>query len=319
MSRPRPALIAAAFAAVWIIWGSTYLAIRVVLETLPPFLTAGIRFLIAGAVLYALARWRGAARPSRIHWRSALILGGLLFLGGNGAVMWAETRIPSGPAALMIATEPLMIALLMGAVPGRKLAAGLALGLAGVAVLIGPDALAGAGAVPVAVAAVLTAGCLCWAGGSLLGRTLPQPESSPLAAAMTMLGGGAFLLLAGAWHGDFAALHPAAVSLRSLAAAAYLVVFGSLVAFTAYGFLVRHVAPSRVATYAYVNPVVAVLLGAWLGGETLSSRVLWATLLIIPAVVMITLAEKSEPSRGAVAAPAPARGREPAVLPAAIE
>ena len=276
-----------AFAAVWIIWGSTYLAIRIVLETLPPFLAAGGRFLTAGAVLFTFTAIRGAKRPTLAHWRSAALLGALLLLLGNGSVMFAEQRIASGPAALLIATEPLMIVLLQGIIPRGKLLIGLLLGFFGVAVLLGPAAILGGGALNAAACIAVIFGGTAWAAGSLLGRRLQVPENGMQAAALQMLCGGAWLMGAAALHGDFTGFHPAQVSSRSWLAVAYLVIFGSMIAFTAYGYLVRRVSPSRLATYAYVNPVVAVALGCLLGGEAFTPRLLLAALLIVAGVVMI--------------------------------
>jgi drug/metabolite transporter (DMT)-like permease len=279
----------AAFAAVYFIWGSTYLAIRLVLQTLPPFLTAGVRFVVAGSVLYAVARLRGAARPTAAHWRSATILGTLMLLVGNGAVMWAEQRIPSGPAALIVATEPLLIVLLQGMLPSGALLSGLALGLGGVVILVGPAALGGGEAIDPVAALVVVGGCAGWAAGSLFGRRAELPKDGLLAASLQMLSGGACLAVVGILHGDAAHLQLSSVSLSSVLGLVYLIVFGSIVAFTAYGYLVRTAAPSLVATYAFVNPVVAVILGTLIGHEHLTLRVLAASLVIVSGVVIITL------------------------------
>lgn len=276
-----------AFAAVWIIWGSTYLAIRIVLETLPPFLAAGGRFLTAGAALFTFTAIRGARLPTFAHWRSAALLGALLLLLGNGSVMFAEQRIASGPAALLIATEPLMIVLLQGIIPRGKLLIGLLLGFFGVGVLLGPAAILGGGALNAAACIAVIFGGTAWAAGSLLGRKLELPENGMQAAALQMLCGGAWLMGAAGLHGDFTGFHAAQVSTRSWLAVAYLVIFGSMIAFTAYGYLVRRVTPSRLATYAYVNPVVAVALGCLLGGEAFTPRLLLAALLIVAGVVLI--------------------------------
>lgn len=283
---PSRALLAACFAAVWLVWGSTYLAILFALETLPPMLMAGGRYLAAGALLFGLARARGAAAPARRQWGPALVLGVLLFLVGNGAVVFAETRIASGAAALLIATEPLMVAALQRERSGAGQRAGLALGLLGVVTLLGPARVLGAGALdPVAVAALLV-GSLAWATGSLYGRRADLPPDSFLASSMQMLAGGAALALGGLGRGEAARFDAGAVSARSAWALTYLVVFGSMLAFSAYGVLVRHVAPAKVATYAYVNPIVAVLLGALFGGERLSGRVLVAGAMVVAAVVL---------------------------------
>ncbi|HEU4532819.1 MAG TPA: EamA family transporter, partial [Polyangiaceae bacterium] len=279
----------ACFAAVWVVWGSTYLAIRFTLETIPPLLMAGARYLVAGSLLFALARARGAALPAPRQWRSAALLGLSLFVIGNGSVIFAETRIASGAAALLIATEPLMIAAMQRERSGGPQRAGLLLGLLGVVTLLGPSSVLGAGGLdPVAVVALLV-GALSWAAGSLYGQRADLPADAFLASSMQMLVGGVAFSAAGAVRGEAAALQLSAISFRSAAALAYLVVFGSMLAFSAYGVLVRHVTPSKVSTYAYVNPVVAVLLGALLGGEALSARFVAAGAMVVAAVVLTSL------------------------------
>lgn len=293
--RVRPAVLLA-FAAVYVVWGSTYLAIRVVLETLPPFTMAGTRFVVAGLLLGSFALARGATWPSRSQWGTALLLGALLFLGGNGAVVWAEQRIASGLAALLVAIEPLWIVLLQARSgagrPSGRAVAGVLLGIAGLVVLIGPWDLGAGGRVDLAGSAVVVAGSLSWAIGSLLGRSAKLPEPPPLAAATQMLCGGALLLAAGLLAGEPSRIVWSAVSLRSVAALLYLGLFGSIVAFTAYLWLLRQVSPALASTYAFVNPAVAVVLGAWLGAEPLTPRLLLAGSLIVGAVVLITLAER---------------------------
>lgn len=293
-ARPPLVWLLAAFAAVYLIWGSTYLAIRYAIETLPPFLMAAARFLAAGGVLYAWVRLRGTPAPTRVHWRSALIVGALLLLVGNGAVVWAEHRVSSGVAALLVAVEPIWIVLLAwlrpgGTRPAARTWAGVALGLAGLVLLVGPADLAG-GRVDALGAGLVLVGTLGWAAGSLYGQRAPFPASPFLATAMQMLAGGALMLLAGLVTGEAGRLDPSAWSARSLGALLYLAVFGSLVAFTAYVWLLRVESPSRVATYAYVNPLVAVLLGWAVAGEPLTPRVLAAAAVIVGAVVLITTA-----------------------------
>lgn len=278
---------------VYLVWGSTYLAIRLAIETLPAFTMAGVRFLVAGSVLYLWARGSGAPRPAARQWRPAALIGLLLLLGGNGGVVWAEHRIPSGIAALLVAVEPVWIALLAPMVSGArraglKVASGLVAGLVGVAVLVvdpsgglDPTSVDIAGAVAVVVAA------LSWAIGSLVATRADLPRSAGIATGMQMLAGGSALLLAGGLSGEWAAIDPAAFSARSLAAFAYLVVAGSIVAFTAYTYLLRNVRPNLVATYAFVNPVVAVLLGWLVAGEPLTWRVAVASALILMAVALI--------------------------------
>ena len=302
-----------AFAAVYLIWGSTYLAIRLAIETMPPFLMAGVRFVVAGVVLYTWARWRGAPRPVRVHWLAAATVGGLMLLGGNGGVVWAEQRVPSGLTAVLIATVPLWIALLEwvrgGARPNGRVAFGLMIGLTGIALLVGPGELAGGKGVDLLGAAVLLMGSLSWAIGSLYSRHARLPSSPLLATAMEMLAGGLLLLLAGLATGQAADLNVSRISLQSVLALCYLIVFGSLVAFTAYIWLLRVTLPAHAATYAYVNPVVAVLLGWALGGEPLTARTLLAAAVIVGAVVIITSSQpraRQEAAAGSEEAPLPA-------------
>jgi len=295
-----------AFAAIYLIWGSTYLAIRIAIETLPPFLMAGVRLTVAGILLYGWARWRGAPRPVRSNWLAAGVVGGLMPLGGNGGVVWAEQRVPSGLTAVLIATVPLWIAILewvrSGARPGGRVAGGLIMGMAGIALLVGPGELAGGKGIDLLGAAVLLLASLSWAMGSLYSRRARLPSSPLLATAMEMLAGGLLLLLAGLIAGQAADFDPARISLQSVVALCYLIVFGSLVAFTAYVWLLRVTLPSHAATYAYVNPVVAVFLGWAVGGEPLTARTLLAAAIIVGAVVIITASR-------------PRAGRETAAVP----
>ncbi len=306
-----------AFAAVYLIWGSTYLAIRIAIETMPPFLMAGVRFVVAGGLLYGWARWRGAPRPVRANWPAAALVGALMLFGGTGGVVWAEQRVPSGLTAVLIATVPLWIAMLEwvrgGARPGGRVAVGLVMGLGGIGLLVGPGELAGAKGMDLVGAAVLLFASLSWAIGSLYSRRAKLPSSPLLATAMEMLAGGLFLLLAGLITGQAADLDPSRISLQSVAALTYLIVFGSLVAFTAYIWLLRVTLPAQAATYAYVNPVIAVLLGWALGGEPLTARTLLAAAVIISAVVIITA---SQPRAGREAAAGPGEAAL-ATLPAA--
>ena len=286
--------IVLAFAAIYVIWGSTYLAIRFAIETVPPLMMAAVRFLIAGTLLYAWVRARGTPAPRRDEWRATTIVGGLMLLGGNGAVVWAEQRVPSGVTALLVALVPLWMVLLEwarrgGVRPDGRTIAGLALGLGGLAVLVGPEQVLGGGHVDHAGAVVLALGSLSWAAGSLYSRHAHLPAVPMLATAMEMLGGGVLLLLAAGARGEWPQVSLAAISLRSALSVGYLVVFGSLVAFTAYIWLLRATTPARVSTYAYVNPVVAMLLGWALAGEPLAPRTLLAAAIIITAVAMITL------------------------------
>lgn len=296
--RPSTAKLVAAFAAVYVIWGSTYLAILYAIETLPPFLMAGVRFLIAGAVLYAWAWLRGASRPAKVHWKSAVIIGAMLLLGGNGAVVWSEQRVASGLAALLVATVPLWMVLLEwarrdGTRPDGRTLFGVALGLAGLALLVGPNALLGGGRVDLLGAGALVLGSLSWAAGSLYARRAPLPQSPLLGTAMEMLAGGALLVLLGLAVGEAGAVNLAAVSFRSMFSLLYLIVFGSLIGYTAYTWLLGVSTPARVSTYAYVNPVVAVLLGWAFAGEPLTPRMLVASAIIVSAVAAITAGQSA--------------------------
>ncbi|GAB4475041.1 MAG: drug/metabolite exporter YedA [Anaerolineae bacterium] len=284
--------VLAAFAAIYLIWGSTYLAIRFAIDTIPPFLMAGWRFLIAGGLLYGWLRIRGVPPPQRIHWRSGVIIGGLMLLGGNGGVTWAEQHVPSGLAALLIATVPLWMVLLewvrpSGRRPALAVLIGVAVGLAGVVLLIDPANLGGSRVDPLG-AGVLVLAALSWSIGSLYSREAPLPEPQMMSTALEMLGGGALLVLLGTASGEWARLDLAGISTRSALAMAYLVVFGSLIGFSAYIWLLKVSTPARASTYAYVNPVVAVLLGWLLGGEPISGLMLLAAAIIIGAVVLIT-------------------------------
>lgn len=299
---PARARVVAAFAAVYLIWGSTYLAIRYAIETLPPFLMAGVRFVVAGVVLYAWARWRGAGRPRRREWLAATVIGGLLLLGGNGGVVWAEQWVASGIASLIVATVPLWMVLFDwqfggGVRPSGRVAGGVVLGLVGVALLIGPAGLVGASGVHPLGAGVLVLASLSWAAGSIYSRGAVLPASPFLATAMEMVAGGALLVLAGLATGEAGRLALDAVSLRSLIGFVYLIVFGSLVGFTSYIWLLRVAEPARVATYAYVNPAVAVFLGWALADEPLTPRMLLAAAVIIASVAVITAARTRQGKR----------------------
>ena len=284
-----------AFAAVYLIWGSTYLAIRFAVETMPPFLMAGTRFLIAGTFLYAVVRRRGATAPIRLHWRSAFIVGALMLLGGNGGVVWAEQVVPSSIASLMVATVPLWMVMLNWLRgdrirPTLGVAMGLAMGMAGIVLLVSTGASRGAGgqALHTTGLLVLAAGSLSWAVGSLYSRRAPLPRDAMLGTAMEMLAGGLLLFLAGLAGGEAGRIAWQDFSSRSILAFVYLVTMGSLVGFSAYIWLLRNTTPAKASTYAFVNPVVAVLLGWGLAGEPLTARTLVAAAVIIGGVALIT-------------------------------
>jgi drug/metabolite transporter (DMT)-like permease len=285
--------VIAAFAAVYLIWGATYLFIRFAIETLPPFLMAGTRFLVAGGVLYGVAWLGGAARPTRAQWGAAALVGGLLLLGGNGGVVWAEQSVPSGLAALLVAMAPLWMAVLDwvrpgGIRPSNGVALGLGLGFAGVILLVGPDELVGGGRVDPIGAGVLMVASLSWAAGSVYSRHGQRPASPLLGTGMQMLAGGVLLLVVGSATGEWVGFDYRAVSLRSLASLGFLIAFGSLIGFTAYIWLLRVTTVARASTYAYVNPAVAVFLGWALAGEELTLRTLLSAGVIVAAVVVIT-------------------------------
>lgn len=310
MASSRIKLIAA-FAAVYTIWGSTYLAIHFAIETLPPFLMAGVRFLVAGGILYTWARLRGAPRPAAVHWRSALVIGGLLLLFGNGGVVWAEQRVTSGQAALLAGTVPLWMVLLEWLRPGGKRPsmmtfAGLGIGVAGMLLLIGPGGSGGGLDVPGALALSLAA--FTWAVGSLYARGAELPSSGALTTAIQMLAGGALLFVTGLFLGEWGGVELAALSTRSVLALLYLVVFGSLIGYSAYIYILGAASPASVSTYAYVNPVVAVILGWALAGEELTARMMVAAGIIVGSVVLLTV----RPSpRGEVATRAAEAGSPP--------
>jgi drug/metabolite transporter (DMT)-like permease len=297
MNTPPPAhrwRIPAAFAAVYLIWGSTYLGIRFAIETIPPFLMAGTRFLIAGAILYAAARLRGTRPTSGIQWRAALVVGGLMLLGGNGGVVWAEQVVPSGQASLMIATVPLWLVLLNWVRgdrvrPTPAVVLGLGLGLLGITLLAAPTISADSGSASSIGLLVLALGSLSWAIGSLYSRVAPMPQDGVLGTAMEMLAGGALLTLAGLAVGEAGQVHLEAISQRSIVAYLYLILFGSLVGFSAYVWLLKNTTPALVGTYAFVNPIVAVFLGWALAGEPLSWRMAAAAAAIVAGVALITL------------------------------
>ncbi|RNI23009.1 EamA family transporter [Rufibacter latericius] len=282
----------AAFAAIYIIWGSTYLAIAFAIETLPPFLMAGLRFLFAGVVLFSWARLRGAATPSLEHWRNTAIIGGLLILLGNGSVVWAEQRVASGIAALLVTTEPLWVVVLQWLgkskqAPSKGVLLGLLLGAIGMVVLVSPWKLEGG--VDVAGSAVVFLSAGAWAWGSLFSSRATLPSSPILTTGMQMMCGGAMLVLTGTVFGEWQTAEWASVSSRSWLALGYLVVFGSLIGFSAYSWLTRVAPPSQVSTYAYVNPVIAVFLGWAFAQEVVTGQTLIATVLLVGAVVLITL------------------------------
>ena len=295
------ALLIAAFAAVYIIWGSTYLGIKYAIETLPPFLMAGARFMTAGAILFIWARFsKDYEKPQGAHWRTSFIVGGLLLLGGNGGVVIAQHYIPSSLAALLVATEPFWIViigwlLMKNARPNWKVTLGLIAGFVGVTLLIGGRGISlGNGDGQAFGMFLVIASALSWALGSLYGLRAPSPKSALLGAGMQMLAGGFLLFLVGILKGEWINFSFANVSANSWLAFAYLMIFGSIVGFTAYSWLLKNVEPSLASTYAYVNPVIAVLLGWTIAGESLTGQMLLGAGIIVGSVVLITSQGKDE-------------------------
>jgi drug/metabolite transporter (DMT)-like permease len=299
MSAPR-GRVAAAFAAIYLIWGSTYLFMRFAGETIPPLGVAGLRFFAAGSVFWLLSLRTPVPRIAGFPWRGHALVG-ILLATGNAAITWSVQRIPSGVASLLVGLTPCWMVLLEwrrhpAHRPGAGVIAGLALGVAGTLVLVGPHSLGGAPIEPIGTLVVI-GGTVAWATGSIYVRTLPRFPSATRTNAVQMVSGGAVVLLAAAATGQFAGFSVAAASPRSLAALVYLILFGSLLGFSAYMYLLGVTSAARVSTYAFVNPAVAVVLGALFAGEALSPRVLLAAVLIVGAVAMITFFGAEEEER----------------------
>lgn len=291
--------VGVALALVYVIWGSTYLAIHFVVETAPPLLAMSMRFLLAGAILYTWTRLRSGARPTRANWRAAAIVGILLLLGGNGVVAWSEQVVPSGLAALLVSTTPLWMAVLDwlrpgGMRPSLAVGAGLALGFIGVVLLVGPNLLSGGATLratgPLAIISLLAIplSSLSWASGSIYARSAKMPASPALGTAMEMLAGGAALLIVSVFFGEPAHVRFQIITSRSVLAFFYLVIFGSLIAFSAYAWLLRRAPLSLTSTYAYINPVVAIFLGWAFDHDRLTPLTLIAAATIVAAVIVIT-------------------------------
>jgi drug/metabolite transporter (DMT)-like permease len=288
-----------AFAAVYIVWGSTYLAIRYAVQTMPPLLMAGARFSVSGAMLYAWARIRGAPRPSATEWRVAILTGILMLCLGNGSVGWAEQRIPSALAALIVAVVPLWMVLLDWLLPGGErptvaVIAGVIVGLAGLVVLVGPDRVGTSGPVDVVGTLVLVVASMAWAFVSVYNKRGARPESASMSTGLQMLGGSVALVASGLALGEGRHASIASISAASWAGWLYLVTFGSLIGFTAYIYLLKEVSPAKASTYAYVNPVVAMFLGWAIAGEAITARTLAAAAIILGGVALITLAQQAK-------------------------
>jgi drug/metabolite transporter (DMT)-like permease len=285
----------AALIAVYIVWGSTYLAIRFTIETIPPFISAGIRFLISGAILYTWRRLSGDPAPNKVEWRAASIVGLLLLLGGNGALVWAEQRVPSGIASLFIATVPLWMVIIDSLRRGGTRAnwitwLGVLIGLTGIALLANPWQTHSAASPPLDLLGiiVLVIGALSWSIGSLYSRNARLPDSPLLGTGMEMLAGSVSLFAFATLVGEWKQFNLAAVSIRSVSGLTYLIIFGSGIGFVAYTWLLRNAPTSIVSTYAYVNPIVAILLGSVFANEPLETIEIISAAIIIAGVVLIT-------------------------------
>jgi drug/metabolite transporter (DMT)-like permease len=311
---PTPArtttLVLMAFGAVYVVWGSTYLAIRIGIESFPPLILAGLRHITVGLFLYPILRWKTGIRPTAANWRTAVVTGALLLFIGNGGVSWAEQTVPSGITALLVATVSLWLVIVdwlrpNGVKPAPRVAIGLLMGFAGLALLVGPAQLGGSERVDPRGAAVLVAASLAWACGSLYSKHGGMPSSPMLGVSMQSFAGGAILLIAGAFAGELHGLHLGAISLRSWLALAYLIVFGSGIGFSAYIYILHKSTAARVATYAFVNPVVALFLGWLIVGETITLRTVIAAAVILTAVILVITAPHRTPTPVRDPIPAP--------------
>ncbi len=292
-TQPRAWRVLLAFAIIYFVWGSTFLAIRVGVREVPPFLLAAMRFVVAGIVLYVWMRARGTPSPTARQWGGASLLALLIFVFDYGLLFWAERRVPSGIAAVMMATIPVFMALgeivfLRTQRLTVRLSFALLVGMCGVAVLVGRSVSLGEAPVDTAGAFALIAAAVSWSVAASLSRKLPLPSAKAMSSGAQMLAGGVLLTLTAALLGEFRGFRIQAVSLGAWLALAYLIVAGSIVAFTAYVWLIHHESPTKVGTYAYVNPVVAVVIGYFLGGEGLGPRTIVGTLLVLVSVVVIT-------------------------------
>lgn len=289
-----------AFFIIYIAWGSTYLAIRVGVQEVPPFLLAAMRFLVAGIVLFVWAIASGERPPTTRQWGSTSLLAVMFFVLDYGLLFWAEQRVPSGLAAVMMAIIPAFIALaeiviLRTQKLTARLAFALLLGMGGVAVLMSRSLNLGGAPIDGWGAAALIFASMSWSIASVFTRVLALPSSKSVSSGAQMLAGGVFLAIAAALLGEFRDFHPGTISLRAWLSLVYLIVVGSIMGFTAYLWLIHHESPTKVGTYAYVNPVVAVLVGYFLGGEALGSRTVLGTLLVLISVVVITLTKAKKP------------------------
>ncbi len=303
-SRPARWKILLAFAIIYLVWGSTYLAIRVGVQQMPPFLMAGLRFTAAGLALYGWMRISGVRSPSWREWKAAAVLGTLMFLIDYACLFWAEQRVPSGIAAVILAAIPVCITLLEIVFLRTqkltiRLALGLLVGIVGVAVLMNPSASLGEAPLDRGGAIALLVACAGWSIGTVVSKRLVLPQSKPMSAATQMLTGGVMLLALAVISGEFGRFHVQAVSGKAWFSLVYLIIAGSIISYTAYVWLLEYESPTKVGTYAYVNPVVAVILGAGLGGETIGRRTLLGMALILVSVVAITTMKAKQASMAA--------------------
>lgn len=289
-----------AFAIIYFVWGSTFLAIRVGVREVPPLLLAAMRFAVAGAVLFAWAAARGERKPSRRQWKSVCLLAFLIFAVDYGMLFWAEQRVPSGIAAVMLATIPAFMAMseiffLRTQRLTVRLLSALLIGIGGVAVLMSRSLNLGGTAIDTGGALALITAAISWSVGSALTRKLELPQSKVMSSGAQMLAGGMMLTAAAGARGEFRGFHPAAVSAEAWVALAYLIVAGSIIGFTAYVWLIHHESPTKVGTYAYVNPVVAVVIGYFFGGEPLGARTILGTVCVLVSVLVITTTRAKKP------------------------
>jgi drug/metabolite transporter (DMT)-like permease len=310
IAKRNRARVVLAFAAVYLLWGSTYLFIRFAIDTIPPFMLGATRFVVAGGLLYALARWRGAPKPTTSEWRSAAITGVLMLGFGNGAVMWSEKMIPSGIVALIVSSVPIWIVVLdwvrpNGVRPRRPVLLGLLLGLAGMVILVGPRAVIGEGHVDGMAAGILIAGSISWAVGTLLTRGSTRPGSPLVFAAVQMGAAAVAMLLMSLAIGEPASFSIRDVSARSVFSWVYLVIAGSIIGYTAYIYLLGTVSAAKAATYAYVNPVIAVLLGWAFAKEPIGPRTIIAAAVILAGVAIITTTQTATASTSTGEHPVP--------------
>jgi drug/metabolite transporter (DMT)-like permease len=312
-SHARTSLLLAAFAAVYLVWGSTYLAIRVGVETVPPLMFAGLRHFAVGLFLYPILRWKTGFRPTAANWKSAAVTGCLLLFVGNGGVSWAEQIVPSGVTALLVTMVSLWLVIVDWLRPGGvrpvpRVLLGLILGFAGVALLVGPSHWGGSARVDLRGVAVLVIASFAWACGSIYSKHGAMPRSALLGVAMQSFSGGVALLMAGLLSGEFHRFRFAAVSPRSWGALAYLIVFGSCIGLSAYLYILQKSTSARVATYALVNPVVALILGWLFADEIISLRTVLAAVVILTAVVLVITAPHGAPAAKEDREPVPAPG-----------